>query len=151
MAKTNTAPAQNQNKPSAKPGTPDDAAKKQKKNRAQYPIPEGGLESVPTDFDSKKFKPLKKKDFKSEATFLELRADNMEAAAKRLREEAAAIRAGGGKDKGKAKKLVNMTRKLAEMKAAMEAEGIDVEALIQAALAENAAKKTEAPADAAKA
>lgn len=126
--------------PSAKPGTTDDAAKKVKKNRAQYPIPEGGLEGVPADFDRKKFKPLKKKDFKNEADFLELRATNLEEAAKRLRDEAKAVRAGGGKDKGKAKRLVAMTKKMADLKASLEAEGIDVAALLAAALADTKPK-----------
>lgn len=128
--------------PSAKPGARDPKAKKEKKQkveRVEYPVPEGKLERVPEDFDPKKHKPLKRKDFKDEAVFLEIRADQMEAAAKRLREEAKAVRAGGGKDKGKAKKLIAMQKRMAELQAQLTADGVDVEALM---------KSLEAPAEA---
>jgi hypothetical protein len=116
---------------SAAPGTKDEKAKKVKRERVQYPIPEGGLEIYPTDYDSKKFKPLKKKDFKDEALYIEARATHLETQAKNLREEAANMRKMGGvKDKGKAKRLLAMQKRMAELKASLAGEGVDVDALL---------------------
>src|SRR4051812_38955543 len=92
------------NAPSAKPGTQEPKAKREKKpkvERIDYPVPEGKLLELPADYDPKKHKPLRRKDFKDEALYLDIAAERAEKHAKRLREEALAVRAGGGKDKGK--------------------------------------------------
>jgi hypothetical protein len=119
--------------PSAKPGVKEPKAKKEKKpkvERIDYPVGDEKLVAVPADYDPKKHKPLRRKDFKDEAVFVDMQADRAERAAKRLREEAVAIRAGGGKDKGKAKKLIAMQKRMAEMQAQLEADGVDVAALL---------------------
>lgn len=134
MAKGNQAAAQqDKSNPtnSAKPGTKDEKAKKEKKVREQYPIPEGGLKAWPTDFDPKKHKPLKRKDFGDESLFLNSKADDYERRAKALREEALeSTKLGGVKDKAKAKKLLSMHKKIAEMTKDMEADGVDVSQLL---------------------
>ncbi len=116
---------------SARPGTKDEKGKKEKKVRAQYAIPEGGLTAWPADFDSKLNKPLKRKDFADESLFLLSKADEYDRRAKALRQEAEeSKKLGSIKDRAKAKQLLKMQKRMKEMTDAMAAEGIDVAALL---------------------
>lgn len=117
-----------------KPGSPAPAAKKEKPKRVAYPglnpDAEGKtttkLENWPTDFDSKTHKPLRRSDFTSEAPFLDKRADQLEAAAKRLRSEAEEARKlGNTADRAKAKKLRSMIEKVEAIKAELLKQGLD--------------------------
>ncbi|HKI69885.1 MAG TPA: hypothetical protein VKA67_09875, partial [Verrucomicrobiae bacterium] len=80
--------------PSAAPGTADAAAKKPEK--VAYPVPEGGLETVPEDFDPKKHKPLKVKDFKDETSWCLVQAAKFDAVAANWRKKAEEAKALGG-------------------------------------------------------
>jgi hypothetical protein len=89
------------------------------------------LESMPVGFDAKKHKPLRKKDFKDEPLFLEYQASLLDAKAANLRAHAEKLRTvGSSASSAKAKTLVKMQARMAELMAALKAEGMDVEALL---------------------
>lgn len=116
---------------SAKPGTKNEDGKREKKKREKYPVPEDGLEAWPEDFDASKHKPLKKTDFKNEAVWLDRKAEEAEEKAKRYRQEAETVRKiGSTKDQKKAKKLLKVQSELAELRKALAADGVDVDALL---------------------
>jgi len=116
---------------SAKPGTEDGAAQKEKVERIDYVVPEGGLTEVPADFDPKKHKPLKRKDFKDESVFLLSRAAELEKKAAWYRTEAENVKKlGSVKDRVKAKRLLAMQKRMQELQASLAAEGVDVAALL---------------------
>lgn len=122
---------------SAAPGTEDKKAKKEKVTKVDYPglkNAEGEsvlLTEVPADHDSKLHKPLKKANFENEATYLRMKADEFEAKAVALRKEADVSEKMGSKsERAKAKKLVQMQERMAELKKQLEASGVDVEALM---------------------
>lgn len=126
-----TAPAANPK--SARPGTKAPAAAKPKKEKVvkiAYPH-EQPLTEYPADFNPKLHLPLKKKDFADSTLYYTKLADVYEARAKALREKAAEEgKLGSVKDKALAKRLIAMTKRMAEMKAAMSAEGIDVDDIL---------------------
>lgn len=125
------------------PGTEPEAKKAKKVKRNAYPglFNAAGevikLEAVPTDFDSKAFVPLKKRDFKDESLFLEHNANLLEAKAKSLREQADKMRKlGNSASSGKLKTLLKMQDRMAEIIASLKAEGLDIDSML-------AEKKTE--------
>lgn len=137
MAKATTAPKAAP-KASAAPGTEDKkAGKKAKVQRKEYPglfdadgAPQK-LTAVPTDFDSKLHKPLKRTDFADESMYLEMKADEFAAKADKLRKEAQTIRElGSSADRKNAKKLIAMQEKMAELMESLKAQGIDPEAIL---------------------
>lgn len=140
---------------SAKPGTPDaNGAKPEKIKRVEYKAPDGAawvddkglFIRKPDDFDPKKHLPIKRKQYADDSVALLIRADDLEARAKKLREMAEeAKKLGGLKEKGKAKRLLSMHKKFAELQEQLKAAGIDVEALLAGApMVENAEPAAEA-------
>ena len=133
------APTQAKAPPSAKPGQKDEKAKKvpkEKVEKAKYPIPEGGLKEVPTDFDTKKHRPLKSKDFADESSWCELQAKHCEAKATEWRSKGEeSKKLGSVKDRAKAKNLLRMQDRMAELMKELSADGVDVAALLAAAKA----------------
>jgi hypothetical protein len=129
---------------SAAPSAPD----KKAKTRVKYAVPETGLEAWPTDHDPKKHKPLMRGDFKDEAVFLEHRAAQFDAQAKKLREEAEQVRKFGPGGKGKVQKLQKVQGELDALIAHLKAQGMDVDAVLATAKAATAAATapTAAPA-----
>lgn len=134
-------------KSAAKPGTVGEVKKKAPKDkvaRVDYPgliVEENGekkrvvLETWPADFDAKKHKPLRRSDFKNESVFLRQRADQLEAKAKELRAQADVVeKAGSTADVAKAKRISALTKKVEELKLQLKASGIDVEAMLKAAM-----------------
>lgn len=123
---------------SAAPGTVDKAAgKKEKVKKAIYPgllDAEGApqkLKEIPTDFDAKLHKPLKKTDFEGEWTYLEMKAVELESKAKKLRSEAETIKSlGSSADRSKAKKLLAMQERMAELMQSLRDQGIDPDAIL---------------------
>ena len=120
----------------AKP-TSEKKEKKEKKARVPHPALFNAageavkLTSIPADFDPKLHKPLKRKDFESEAAFMRMQADEFEARAKRLRVEAEqAEKLGNTKDRAKAKKLLGMQKRIEELKAEMSKDGFDIDQLL---------------------
>lgn len=114
-----------------------DKPKKEKKSKVDYPglYNASGewnkLSSVPSDFDVKAHKGLRKKDFENESLFLEFQASQLEAKAKSLREHAEKIRSlGSTASSAKAKTLVKMQQRMAELIASLKADGMDVDALL---------------------
>lgn len=94
--------------------------------------PDGGYDvAVPEGFDFDKFRPLKKRDFTSEHLFYEHKAAQMDhkAAAFRAQGEEAK-KLGSTKERAKAKRLIKMTEKMAELRKQLEAQGIDVDAVL---------------------
>ena len=142
-----------QSKPSAKPGTKAEAVTKKKAERKPYPglTDDKGepikLTAVPTDFDSKKHKPLKRSDFKTEDIFLDMKADAAEAMAKKLRAEAEDVRNGGGSKKTRAK--VKRLKLIQERVAKMEKELRDADVDIDGVLAELSASADDSESEAA--
>lgn len=147
--------------PSARPGTADATGKKEKKEkvvRVAYPglKNEAGeavkLTSRPTDFDLKKHKPLRPADFEDEGIWYEMKAEAHDKIAANLREKADEVRKVGPiKEKGKAKKLLQMQKRMAELTEHLKKQGVDVDALLKAAMSgsEETSKKDEAPVTAA--
>lgn len=127
---------------STAPGTADEGGKKRKKKekgekvkREKFPgIPEDGLTDWPADFDPKKHKPLRRQDFKDEAVWLDHKATQFEKAAVRMRDEAKTLRSlGTTAERGKAKKLLKITKELEDLKKTLAAKGVDVAALLNSA------------------
>jgi len=125
----------------AAPGTKDDAGKKVKKaKRVAYPLVGSKdpavypLKEVPADFNAKTHKPLKKKDFAEDYLFFSYKAAEARAKADawdaRAKEEK---QLGSSKKRAQAKKLLKMTAKMAELRKMLEADGVDVDELIEAA------------------
>lgn len=126
----------------AKPGTTDAAAKEPKKGKVLYPALVGPkdaegkdtiipLKEVPKDWDPKAHKGLRRKDFSDEALFWDWRADRMELQVKKIRAHAEELRKlGTVKDRSRAKKLLSMQKRIADLKAQLEGEGVDVDALL---------------------
>jgi len=125
---------------SAKPGSKgDESTAPQKKGKVHHPLlkvdadgkPTEKLESVPDDFDPKVHKPLRKSDFASEASYLIMRAEDLEQKAKGYRDEAELIRKGGGKKAAaKAKRLQKMQERMDALKKELEESGIDTAELL---------------------
>ena len=124
---------------SAAPGTTEEKPKKAK--RIAYPtlnVEEGDngkattpLDAIPEDYDSKKHLPLRRKDFSDESMWFDMKADEYDGKAAAFRKQAADWRAMGSKaDRAKAKRLIAMKAKMAELEAALKAEGIDTDALL---------------------
>jgi hypothetical protein len=85
----------------------------------------------PADFNSAKHQPLKKSDFVNEIAFLEDAALACENRAKKLRDQIAAIQAGGGSatTAAAAKSFIKARAKLAELEALLRANNIDPSSL----------------------
>jgi hypothetical protein len=122
---------------SAKPGTQDSKGakppkeKKERVPRVDYTVPEGGLKEWPKDWNPKQHKPLRRKDFADEGVYLEERAKRYEAMAVRIRQEIAdGKKLGTLKEKGKAKKLLQLQRKFDELKKQLIADDVDVDAIL---------------------
>lgn len=122
--------------PAAAPKAGADAAGvKVKKTRTEYngtaPKDDKGLlTAVPTDWKTGAFKPLTRKSFASEDLFWDFKALLAEKLAVEYKRRGEVIRKGGGKDAAKAKKLVAMQKKMAELRAALEADGVDVAGIL---------------------
>lgn len=96
------------------------------KDAKVYPFP-----SIPTDFDFKTMKILKKKDFADGAIFFEFKAREMEHKAGLFREKAKEEAVtGGGKAKQAKKRFVKMVDKMAELKKQLEDQGVDINELM---------------------
>ena len=127
--------------PNAKPGSKDDKAKKESK-RKPHPLVGSKDENVypfgttPADYDFAKMKPLGKKDFESDHTFFSYKAADADFRADfyRARAEEAKV-LGSSKERAKAKRLVKMQEKIAELRAQLEDQGVDVDALLDNAAA----------------
>lgn len=118
--------------PSAAPGTEaPEAEKPPKLEKSVYPIPEGGLEKMPDDFDPKLHKPIKRTDFKDETVWFELKAVEHDKKAVSYRAQAKMYsKLGSIKDRAKAKRLIQMQGRIAELKDELEKQGIDVDAIL---------------------
>ncbi len=100
------------------------------KDAKVYPF----TKTVPKDFDFKVHKPLKKRDFASDHLFYEFRALEMDNKAVTFRKQAEEAKTlGSSQDRGRAKRLVKMTEKMDELKQQLEAQGVDVKALLATA------------------
>lgn len=106
---------------------------KEKIEKIDYPRTDSDpkFESVPDDWDTAKHNPLKKKDFEKEEVYFYMRADQLEAAAQKMRRKGEySAKFGSSKDAVKAKRLKKMQEKMAELQKQLEADGVDVEALL---------------------
>jgi hypothetical protein len=126
-------------KKSTKPGEPAPKAKKEKLERVVYPglnpdaegKPTVKLKEWPADFNPKVHKQLKRSHFETDIPLLEQRIKDHEEKIKKLREEIEIVQKGGGKAKGKLKKLKSTIERFAELRAEMEKEGHDVSDLVK--------------------
>lgn len=126
---------------SAAPGTKDAKAAKVKVEKVSYPgllgpnDTEGKptsllLKEWPADHNPKLHKPLVRKNFENEVPWLINRAEHCESQAATFRKEAEMVgKLGSKSDRQKAKKLIAMRDRMAELRKQLEAEGIDVDAL----------------------
>lgn len=122
------------NAKSAAPGTKDEAKeKKPKVVKVDYPglTNEAGddvlLEAYPEDFDPKAHKPLKAKDFKDETVFMIHKAEELEAKAKKIRDEVESIKKlGSPQDRKKLQNLQKVASRMNELVASLKAAGMDV-------------------------
>jgi hypothetical protein len=128
---------------SAAPGTPaPEKAKKAKVVKIDHPalwsVPKEGEDSVrvkievrPADYCPKTHKILKMKDFANESFYLEDQAKQLETKATGLRAKAEKLRTlGSTASSAKAKTLVKMQERMAELMASLKAEGVDIDALM---------------------
>jgi hypothetical protein len=91
---------------------------------------------LPSDYDPAAHAPLKKKDFKEEASYYDYRASMARRAVTRFETLAAEARAGGStKDKATEKRLARVAAQMEKLKAAIRAGGGDPDAILAKALA----------------
>jgi hypothetical protein len=96
--------------------------------------------AVPEGFNFKTNKQLKKKDFASAELYFNFRAAEMDAKAQSFRDQAIIAKAEGtGTERGKAKRLIKLTEKMAELKKQLQEQGIDVEELLKSAATKDTA------------
>lgn len=122
----------------AKPGTVDEKAKKEKKpGRVAYPGLKAAdgtdvkLKAIPTDWDRKAHKGFSRKNFEDDALYLEWRAQQFDHAAAALRKQAEeSKKLGNVKDRAKAKRLLQLQKRLGELQKQLADQGINVEALL---------------------
>jgi hypothetical protein len=136
MAKDSTKVGGGSTKPDKVEGAPE-APKKEKKGRPAHPAVGNEDTKVypftetPKDFDFKAMKGLKKKDFATDEAFFLYKAAEAEYKIgmwNARAEEAKTM--GSSKERSKAKRLVRMQGKVEELTKALEAQGIDVAALL---------------------
>lgn len=117
------------------------------KDPAVYPFPgremDGATVATPEGFDHAKHERLGKKDFAKPSLYFTYRAEALEATAAAFRKRAAELKAGGDKkgSGGKVNRLAKQLAKAQEIRAALEAQGIDVDALLASTKAAADAKK----------
>lgn len=150
-----TAPSGNAAQPSARPGSAEPKAKKEKIVRVTHPAlqpdadgkPTVQLESIPQDFDPRMHKPIRRKDLKDDTLHFDLQIQRLEKKIEQLRaqrEESKQL--GSVKDRASAKKLLALQKRMDEVTKTLEASGTDVTALLamlKAKQAEKEAGKTE--------
>lgn len=93
--------------------------------------PDVKVETVPDDFDPKKHKPLKKKNFTEEHFFFTFRADAFRRLATRFdvkSKESKLLGATG--NQVKARRLVKMQAKIKELQEQLQSQGVDTDALM---------------------
>lgn len=140
MAKTNkkpsmpTMPAKPTMKPTpTRPKSRTDFGPVGSKNADVYPF----KKAVPEGFDFRAHKSLKKRDFALDHLFYEYRAAEMDFKAAAFRKQAEEIKKlGSAKDRGRAKRLVKLQEKMAELRKQLEEQGINVNELLATATVE---------------
>ena len=151
MAKARTRKSSTTNvKPSAAPGTKDDAAEETEEEKKGRTVYTDGLSekqladpevypfsATPEDFDFQAHRELKKKDFQAEHQWYTHKSDACVAKAERYQELGEASKQKGGKkEKAAAKRLVKMQKTMATLQKTLKAAGMNVEELMAKALAE---------------
>jgi len=122
------------------PGTSDPAGQKAPSGKRTV-HPSVGNEDVkvypftetPGDFDFDTHVALKKKDFAADHMYYTFQAEKLDFKATMFREKAEEARKmGSAKERSKAKRLRKMQTKMAELRAQLEAQGLDVDELLAA-------------------
>lgn len=118
---------------SAKPGVKEVGAQKpEKAKRIKYPHTDP-LSAVPADFNPKIHLPLGRKDFVDEGCWFLVKADYFDKMAAKMRHMAdESKKLGNIKERAKAKRLIKMTERLAELRKELEAQGINVDDVLKA-------------------
>lgn len=99
------------------------------KDPASYPF-----ETMPADFDPKKHFPLKKKDFKEEHQFCQMRLDIARKNVVKWENALAEAKVtGGSKDKAGAKRLAKMASRMSELQQNLGAKGVNSGQVLAAA------------------
>lgn len=89
------------------------------------------LTELPADYDMDRHAPTLKRNWLKEEDFYEYRAVTHEHHAKKWRDRAEeSKRMGTGADRAAKKRLTKMTAKVAELRASLEASGVDVDELL---------------------
>ena len=89
------------------------------------------LKELPPDWDFDAFNPVKRKNFEKDDVFYEYKVSECEWKARKYKEKAEEARTlGSAADRGKAKRLRSMQEKMAELRAELEAQGVNVDELL---------------------
>lgn len=154
-----TAPAGGARPGTVVPAAQGDGKKKEKIVRTFHPLlkpeekknektgktrlePTARLKDIPADYDPKKHKPLQRRHFEDESLWWELRARHYDSLAVKCRQEAVTAKTtGSAADRVKARRLAQMAKKLEELKSSLSGQGVDVEAIIKAAMASSEKKE----------
>lgn len=103
-----------------------------KRNRHPMSLRDHSCAEIPGDYDWDKHKPFMKVDFTHEYTWFEFRAIDLERRAAKFRKDAETSRTlGSGADRLKAKTLVKLVGKVADLKLLLERKGVNVEELLE--------------------
>lgn len=108
------------------------AEKVLEKSQKKVMRPTKQLDTVPSDFNPKIHKGLRRADFVDESVFLEHKAQLLELKAKELREQAKDLKTLGGiKDRADAKKMLTLQKRMTELTAKLAGSGkVDVNAIM---------------------
>jgi len=121
----------------SRPGSKDESAAKPKK--VVHPLVDSDdpdvypFKEIPDDFDSSKHKPLKKKDFASEATYFDMKAAEYETKAEEFRAKAEEARTLGDKEtRQAANRLKKVQKTMLELVGRLKKQDVDVAAVLKA-------------------
>jgi hypothetical protein len=121
---------------SSKPAKTTEAAAKQTHKRTGFKVStEAYKTSMPENFNFADYKPLKKKNFETDELYFLHRAEEMKHKASTFLRRAAEAKAAGTNraTAGKAKRMIKLTEKMAELRKQLEEQGIDVESILATA------------------
>jgi len=107
--------------------------KAEKKGRESFKLSKEAYKvAVPENFNFAEYKPLKKKNFETDELYYMHRAAEMQFRAGAFVQRATDAKLNGANraTAGKAKRLIKLTEKMAELRKQLEEQGIDVKAIL---------------------
>jgi hypothetical protein len=105
------------------------------------------LQAWPADYKTTQHKPLSSAHFEDPAVYYNGKADRLQRVVDKLRQDALQAKTlGGVKEKGTAKKMLQLQKRLDDLKTELSGKGVDVEAMLKLLAVKQADAQQPAPA-----